>query len=583
MRSKYADIVPGDFEMAVFAQNATDQFTDPALTPLNSEDAMDRYQLQLMKTSTPEIRIPMGEDKVASRAKRAHSLITTMYQGGPRGPTEQAYKPEIVQSNASTFTYAVPSTDPVVASRNKSGTYVSDASGNTIYRLRLPNNVTNAEVSTRMFNFNNRVAKYANVKRQENTSQIVDWLPGRKDRLWGSRALDEYRHRVMPRIEDIDNGDNVNREKNTCRDTEKVAYRYRHKEYDVDRQLHEILDNNNRVMPEVSSTEDDGTAIGNLVAALARKGMANVNTGPDIYYATTELNSRRAGNPNSNSAHIGRGNHKGEFNSGLPTGDDKDGTAVIARGENKVNTEAIRAFKGMDRFKKELIVNELIDDIRKIDKKTKVKRRRKDTKNNNTTFDRESHTVDEENNNDGVTRKETSVISDDTDRKVFQIPISQYIDKISILGTTKKPTKKSGKGKGHTTQDYDFIGNTDRDNERVTRLGGKIEGDTSQNVRGLINEIMPVLERKSTDPRTVYNKNKTMKLGTDKSMLFTTPGSGVEPDLLRAPLMVKKLLERPSMPSGITLNEQAEMDGITKKPTKKRNLTNQQTRDDGLF
>jgi hypothetical protein len=138
----------------------------------------------------------------------------------------------------------------------------------------------------------------------------------------------------MPRIEDVDNADNVNREKNRCRDTQKISYRYRHKEYDVDRSLHEVLDNNNRVLPGITSREPDGTKVGNLIAELTRRGLGNSNTHknpglenflkddiPDSYNGKQGLISRRNNNPNKKV-----NTKKSTFDHELPNGEDEDGS-----------------------------------------------------------------------------------------------------------------------------------------------------------------------------------------------------------------------------------------------------------------
>jgi hypothetical protein len=332
IRDKYCDIVPDNEEMAIWAQNASDQFTDPSLTPLNSQDAMERYMIQVSKSSTPEIRVPRDDDKTIEGRRTAHLLINRLINGGPRGSSDLAYKPELTQSNVSTYTYAVPSTDPIVASRyqtnddqygsdsNGSGFY-SDSNGTTIYRERLPNRQTNAELSNKMFNFQNRVAKYAAaVNRVENTSQINDWIPQRKDPSVGDRVLDTIRHRLMPRISLEDDGDGMNREKNKCRDTDKVAFRYRHKEYDTNVELQEVLSNNMRTMPEIGPTETDGTPIGNLVAELAKDGKAYAYLENDIYIDQMKLMARQADNANRNKHSENR-----VFDHDLPNGEDKDG------------------------------------------------------------------------------------------------------------------------------------------------------------------------------------------------------------------------------------------------------------------
>ncbi len=577
MRSKYGDIVPGNFEMAVYAQNAVDQFTDPALTALNSEDAMERYQLQVMKTSTPEIRVPMGEDKGISGRKRAHDLITTLFQGGPRGPPEQAYKPEIVQSNKSVYTYAVPSTDPVIASRDRNGTYHSDVSGRTIYRMSLPNNPSNKEIGTRMFNTQNRFAKYAAAKSQrlENTSQIVDWIPQHKDNMWESRAIDTYRNRLMPRIEDIDNGDNVNREKNRCRDVQKVAYRYRHKEYDTDRELHEVLDNNTRVLPEVTPRQGDGTSIGELAAELAKRGYANQNTGPDIA-AAVQRAKKRLTNPNAN-----KSKHTKVFDNGLPNGDDKDGERNFNR-QSQVKSEAIRIFGGLNNIKKEILMGNVLDEINKTSKK-KIRPRRKDTKNKNTTFDSDTHIRDDDVDGKPNDVRQGDVKDEDLDRDVlsFNIPIliDRFKDEIAIVRHNPKVAKKGSK-KNNTTNDHPYELDEDNDNESVNReFVNDVKTSVHQNVRGLIKDMIPddILEAKNQK----INPNKKLYKGVNMNF-DTLPDNDTTSADNRAPMFVGDAMKRPILPVGVVLDEQIEFDGKRKKVNKKRKQADQ-LRDDGLF
>lgn len=573
MRSKYGDIVPGNFEMAVYAQNASDQFTDPALTALNSEDAMERYQLQVMKTSTPEIRVPMGEDKGISGRKRAHDLITTLFQGGPRGPPEQAYKPEIVQSNKSVYTYSVPSTDPIIASRDKYGTYHSDVSGKTIYRLSLPNNPSNKEIGTRMFNTQNRFAKYAAAKSQrlENTSQIVDWIPQHKDRMWESRAIDEYRNRLMPRIEDIDNGDNINREKNRCRDVQKIAYRYRHKEYDTDRELHEVLDNNTRILPEVTPRQGDGTSIGELAAELAKRGYANSKTEPDI----AAVVAKRRNNPNTNTS-----KHTKVFDNGLPNGEDKDGERKFNR-NSQVKSEAVRIFGGLNNIKKEILMGNVMDEINKTTKK-KIRPRRKDTKNKNTTFDETHVHEDKEGKPNDV--QLNSVKDGDLDRDVlsFNIPIliDRFRDEIAIVRQNPKVAKK-GSGKNNTTNDHPYEVDEDKGNESVNReFINDVKTSAHQNVRGLIKDIIPdaILEAKNQK----INPNKKLYKGVNMNFDADLPDNDSTLIDGKAPVYVGTALKRPVLPIGVSLDEQIEFNGKPKKVNKKRKAADQ-LRDDGLF
>lgn len=597
MRSKYSDIVPGNFEMAVYAQNAADQFTDPSLMALNSEDAMERYHLQVMKTSTPEIRLPASEDKGISGRKRAHSLITTLYQGGPRGPTEQAYKPEIVQSNRSTYTYAVPSTDPIIAGKTDfvdgvngkryyagGGTYHSGVNGTTVFRVSLPNNPSKKEIGTRMFNINNRIAKYAaSAVRVENTSRLVDWIPQRKDRMWESRALDEYRRRLMPRIEAVDNADNVNREKNRCRDGQKVAYRYKYKEYDVDRSLHEVLDNGNKIMTNTISRDPGGMRVGNLIAELTRNGLIDsyIPVSAGLVHAdkddTLDAYSGKRSNPNKNTR-----SKKSTFDHDLPNGDDKNGEHGKRRESEKIKSEAIRVFSGLDDFKKEILIGGIMDEINKVAPK-KVKKRRKDTKNKSSTFDNQLPNEDDE---DGkhASVKSSSVSYEDGDRKMinFNIPLlmDQFADKITMERSNKKVAKKSGKGKGLTTDDHDYYTSDDADNDsanhKATTVGDKIV-NTSQNVRGLISEIAPEFEmtrgNSSINPnvKVVHKDGKIVwRSEANRTHAIVDRLPGADMDLsIRHNMVNGKGIKRPKLQAGIVLKEQIDFSNNNKKVNKK--------------
>jgi hypothetical protein len=579
MRSKYADVVPGNFEMAVYAQNATDQFTDPALSALNSEDAMERFQLQIMKTSTPEIRTPPDVDRTTSGRRLAHKLITRLFQGGPRGPTEQAYKPELVQSNKSTYTYSVPANDPIIASRTAGGTYHSDVNGNTVFRLALPNNTSNAEIGVRMFNTQNRIAKYAAAtQRIENTSQIVDWIPQHKDPMWESRALDEYRKRLMPRIENVDNADNVNREKNRCRDTKSIAYRYRHKEYDTDRSLHEVLDNNNRVMPEVSSRQGDGTSIGELAAELAKRGLASSSTETEIYDSVKRIEGRRATNPNRKGAP-----HKAVFSEPLPNGDDGDGTRNYIRPDAKVRSETIRIFDGLDNIKKEFLIGEVIDEIKR-EKKKRVKVCRKDTKNYKSTFDVDQQGPAEGDGSGSTRKSDNKYGGGDRDMLSFNIPllVDRFKKEITVSKSNPKMVKKSN-AKNQSTGDYDYYKSDDVDNTNVDRdllnFGKKHK---SQNIRDLIGEIVP--ETQLTKNNQPVNPNHKVYRGVSETFAFD--GDMVSSDTSlgsdRRPISVGDALKRPVLPAGIVLTEQVEFAGRNK-PLNKKRKQQDQVRDDEFY
>jgi len=603
MRDKYYDFTPSNLEMAIIAQNTSDQFTDPALMPLNSQDAMERYQLQLMKTSTPETRIPRDVDKTLSNRKRARELINLIDRGGPRGSNDLAYKPEIVQSNKSTYTYAVPSTDPIVSSyennRDGSGTYHASSSGGTVYRMTLPNQQTNAELGNKIFNFQNNRAKYAAaINKVENTSQIVDFIPEHKDPLWISRALDVTRHRLMPKLEIYtDNGDNVNREKNRCRDTEKVSYKYRHKEYDVNKELHEVLDGGNRIKPEIGPRESDGTPIGNLVAQLAKKGIGYSYEEADIVNIAGKIDGRKNTNPN-----INRHSKKQAFDNQVHNyHDDKDGKINNYRPKTKVKTVVDNAVEGLDIVMKEILMGEVIDEIKRSSKKVKVSKP-KTAKSVNKNFDISGHNVDDDEKNEAFKRaKQEKNHYDDAERDVmnFQIPIltSNFKKEIAFVQSNRGLAKAntSGQKRGYNVNDTEIVASDDSVNGIVNRTQAEnlIEksGEVGQGVRGLITELVPEIETlRSNDPinpnrRIVHGKGgKIVKFAVNNSELFDRPDDDMDTvgRGTRKQEVKPTYKKRPILPKGIKLDEQIEFRGVVKKPNKKRGKVSN-IRDDGLF
>ena len=582
-RDKYYDIVPDSEEMAIWAQNAADQFTDPRLSALNSQDAMERYQRQVAKTSTPEIRIPQEEDKVLEGRKKAHMLINRLVHGGPRGNSDLAYKPEITQSNVSTYTYAVPSTDPIIASRvdnGKGGQYLSDSNGNTVYRERLPNRQTNAELSTRMFNVQNRIAKYASaINRVENTSQIVDFVPQRKDKTWHDRALDEIRHRLMPRVTLEDNGDGYNREKNKCRDTNKVAFKYRHKEYDTNVNLQEVLSNNTRTRPEIGPTDGDGTPIGNLVAELAKDGKAYSYLDNDIYLTT--LNERIHNNPNRNK------HSKHQTLAELPNYEDEDGFHQDKRSINVDGSIQGSPLEGLDPVRKSLLAAEIIDEIKRTESKLKkqLRARRKEIK-NNSVMGEDGFNVDEDAASGVTDQRHVDVKSDDTDRKILtmQIPVLQsFNNDITYEGKNTKPSKKNKhkQFRGMNTRDDPMALADDSllSSERMyDASSGRImrdKAESAQGIRSLIKDLISAEELtksnsdKNPNRRRVYKDGKIVKHGVNHSTLFDRPNHDSE---LGNRLDIKKSrnVARPFVPTGVIIDPQLEFDGAAKKQHPKR-------------
>lgn len=600
MRDKYYDITPDYEEMAILAQNASDQFTDPRLMALNSEDAMERHQLQLMKTSTPEVRVPSDEDKTLSNRKRARELINLIDRGGPRGSNDLAYKPEIVQSNKTTYTYEVPSTDPIVASRDKNGSYHGSSSGGTVYRMSLPNQQTNAELGNKLFNFHNNRAKYAAaINRIENTSQMVDYIPGRRDPLWISRSLDVTRHRLMPKYEIYtDNGDNYNREKNKCRDTEKVAYKYRHKEYDVDKELHEVLDGGNRVRPEVGPRETDGTPIGNLVAALSKKGLGYAYIEEDVENISATIDGRKNKNPN-----IKKNTKKQAFDNTVHNdNDDDDGKVNNYRPTQKVGSVANNALEGLDVVMKEIVMGDVIDEIKRSSKKARIPKPRK-AKTLNKNFDLSGHNVDDdENGGNGHRRQIDGNHYEDAERKVmnYQIPliVENFKKEITFVQSNPKMGKASkGQKRGVNTNDtampyYDDGDNDDTNRAKVESLIEKT-ADVGQGVRGLITEMVPGLEReKSNDKinpnRRIVRKNgKIVKFAVNNSEIFNhneiiNDGGDSVGRGTRNQLVDVKKNKRPKLKNGIKIDEQIEFSGLPKSLRKKRgNIPS--TRDDDAY
>lgn len=598
-RDKYYSITPTNLEMAVLAQNASDQFTDPALMPLNSEDAMERYQLQIMKTSTPETRIPGDVDKTLSNRKRARELINLIDRGGPRGSNDLAYKPEIVQSNKSTYTYEVPSTDPVVASRDRNGTYHSSSSGNTVYRMTLPNAQTNAELGNKLFNFHNNRAKYAAaINRVENTSQIVDFIPEHKDPLWISRALDVTRNRLMPKVEIYtDNGDNTNREKNRCRDRERVAYKYRHKEYDVNRELHEVLDGGNRIKPEIGPRESDGTPIGDLVAALAKKGLGYAYEEADIENISGKIDGRKHANPNVKS--------RSKLSSGLDHTEsvdfETDGKINDFRYRpDKVATVVDNTFEGLDVVMKEIIMGDVLNEIKRSGKRKHIKKP-KTAKSVNKNFDVNGHNIDDDEKNERqYLRGKDDNHYNDAEREVmnYQIPVimSNFKKDIIFAQSNAKVGKanKSGQKRGYTINDNAVATNVDIDNDAPNRAIAEslIEksSDVGQGVRNLITELVPEIETLRGNDKINPNRRiahgeggKIVKFAVNNSEIFDKPegmdsiGRGTRVNDVK-----RTYKKRPILPSGIKIREQTDRDGFTKKMNKKRGKVSSM-RDDGSF
>jgi hypothetical protein len=551
-RDKYRDIVPDSEEMAIWAQNATDQFTDPRLSPLNSEDAMERYQIQVAKTSTPEIRVPQEHDKVLEGRKRAHLLINRLAHGGPRGNSDLAYKPELTQSNASVYTYAVPSTDPIIAGRDRNGDYHSDVNGNTIFRMKLPNHQSNAELSTKMFNVQNRMAKYAaNVKRVENTSQIVDFIPGRKDKKWIDRALDTYRHRLMPRITTEDNADNLNREKNKCRDKRAINHKYTHKDYDTNIELNEVLDNTMRTMPV---NESGGPSIGDLIVDMTNDEI--------ITQSTNSIN------PNRNK-HTKKSTAANDF----PDVEESDGDRSYRR---NIHNETIRdnTFIGLDPIKQAILGAEVVEEIIR-GTKTEMRARRKEIVNNSVLED-DGHMVDEDVKSSNIIRSVNNE-DDDIEHKVFltQIPGLQKLfkDKTLVNKNQKLVGNNSGQKRGYSVRDNGIVNDTESDNNNIKR--SKEDITSIQGVRNLIKDLAPVEEfgrlnsRINPNRKNVYKDGKIVKRGVNHSQLFTTPE---ESNLYNSRIGQMKIKNnnRPYLPEGINYGDRIQFESRNKPINKKR-------------
>ena len=584
-RDKYYDIVPDNEEMAIWAQNASDQFLDPGLSPLNSQDAMERYMRQVAKTSTPEIRIPQEDDKVLEGRKKAHLLINRLANGGPRGSSDLAYKPELTQSNVSTYTYAVPATDPIIASygndlsynksndpsgrmRNSHGSYHSDTNGNTIYRERLPNRQTNAELSVRMFNTQNRIAKYAAaVNRVENTSQIVDFVPQRKDATWGDRALDTIRHRLMPRITMEDNGDNFNREKNKCRDTNKIAFKYRHKEYDTNVELHEVLDGNMRTMPEIGPTEGDGTPIGNLVAELAKDGKAYAYLDNDIYIDQIGIKARQAANGNRN-LHT----EKRVFAEEFPDVEEEDGMRD-SRTDVKNKTIRNNIFNGLDPIKKAIVAGEMVEEIIRESKKAPTLRARRKDIPKHSTF-AEDLPMDIESDSGVTDQRHIDNKDEDMPRKILQVQIPTLRDMdihLTEMRNIMPKMKSKSQQRGVNTRD-DGFGIIDEEDGEHGRTATTLE--SVQGLRSLIKDLVPDSEftkprdRMNPNRKNFYKGGKIIKHGVSYSTLFDKPN---DEDLTNGNKeFTSRQAKRPQAPDGIRIEPQLEFEGKNRKPNIKR-------------
>jgi hypothetical protein len=584
-RSKYEDLMPTDWEMAILAQNASDSFTDPAFSALNSADAMERYQTELMKTYVPEIRTPKDEDTVMDGRIRAKQLINLIANGGGfRGPRDLAERPEVVQSNASTYTYSVPSTDPINGvPQDKNGSYQTDSSGNTIYRMRLPNNMSNAELTTRWMNTNNRIAKYAaNVKRVENTSRIVDWIPDRKDPDWRNRALDTIRHRIMPpQITTEDNGDGYNAEKNRCRDTDKVAYKYRHREYDVDLTLHEVLDVDTRIKPEIGPRESDGTPIGALVAEFAKQGKAYGLMENDIYI--NQLNKRDAyGGKRDTYALSG----KQTFNNALPNGEDKDsGHASSLRTHLNIKSDTPNInLEDLDPIRKAIAASETIDEIKRKSKKIKVEVRRKALVNNSVTSD-DGYNVDDDQNSSRKMNRKVNVEDGDTQHEIMQMQIPILLEnfrKEFIVSRSAKKTSKTRTKKDYTTPDKPYVTGEESLNNNVRTViqnGREIVSESQSGVRGLINDMIG-----GPTEFAYLNKGnvngKKIKHGLKYADLHNKPNIGDELDGDRKKQIHSRKSTRPYLPEGTYGKSQIEFVASNAKTIRKKRGKVNQERDD---
>jgi hypothetical protein len=195
------------FSMAVLASNMSSQFTSPKISPLNSEDAMLRYQTEMLKTYIPEIRPPADEDKLQMSRNRFRLLHNSANNGGPKGDNTPAYKPEITQTNVSTYFYP---------SNNGSGPNY----------MVLPNHTPKGEIARNIWNTRQRINKQRKVPQiVENTRREQDILVNRYDSAGKYRATRYGNLRSAKSFEVPIEGTNRNKTKCVTRDAEVLYQR----------------------------------------------------------------------------------------------------------------------------------------------------------------------------------------------------------------------------------------------------------------------------------------------------------------------------------------------------------------------
>lgn len=244
------DNKPSDFEMAVLNSNASDQFENSFITPQFTPESMERYQIQMLKTSTPEIRLPGNFDNVVSGRKNFKRLNDQLHNGGWRGNNDAVYKPELEQSNINKY-------------------FVGD--GSTYYIA--PNYVSKKDINDKAWNLSNRLARYKNVKGKEqveNTDQINDYLVDQRD---GNIRQKFYRttakRLIRPFEVNATEGYASNRYKNMCRDNENIAYKSRNPSYDTDVVLFENMMNS--VMSTTNIKKNNNILLDKMVSSVMKK------------------------------------------------------------------------------------------------------------------------------------------------------------------------------------------------------------------------------------------------------------------------------------------------------------------------
>lgn len=191
-RSKYnrSTEVPR-FDMAVYESNTKYRDPNAAVSPIFSEDAFERYAAQLLKSTTPEIRIKSDENKTSEGRKEAKRRIGQFNSYTQlNGESQGAYMPELLNTNVETHTYSVPN----------DGGY-----GNKTVSIRPPMHVLKSQIANRNVNFMTRLTKYTKAKLQKDdkTSALTDYEAQRKYPLLKRKAQLESIRYAPIKLDDI--------------------------------------------------------------------------------------------------------------------------------------------------------------------------------------------------------------------------------------------------------------------------------------------------------------------------------------------------------------------------------------------